>query len=146
MSIVRFRTPIKDPEELAYIFLAIATGIGLASGQTIITVLVVLLILVFLAGIKWIQTKPSYENLYITLDVSGVNEPDVALNKIYKILLDQTIKCNMQRFEIADDVMHVTALARVSDVHDLGVLTQCIRKEYENANVCFIDNTDAPRP
>ncbi len=146
LSIVRFRTPIKDPEELAYIFLAIATGIGLASGQIVITVFVALSILVFVAGIKWLQTKPSYENLYITLDVSGVNEPDVALNKIYKILLDQTIKCNMQRFEVADDVMHVTVLARVSDVNDLGLLTKSIRNEYENANICFIDNTDSPRP
>ena len=29
LSIVRFRTPIKEPEELAYIFLAIAIGLAL---------------------------------------------------------------------------------------------------------------------
>ena len=33
LSIVRFRTPIKEPEELAYIFLAIAIGLALGADQ-----------------------------------------------------------------------------------------------------------------
>ena len=34
LSIVRFRTPIKEPEELAYIFLAIALGLCLGADQS----------------------------------------------------------------------------------------------------------------
>ena len=37
LSIVRFRTPIKEPEELVYLFLAIAIGIGYGAGQVLIT-------------------------------------------------------------------------------------------------------------
>ena len=37
LSIVRFRTPIKEPEELIYLFLAIAIGLGYAAGQVLIT-------------------------------------------------------------------------------------------------------------
>ena len=33
LSIVRFRTAIKEPEELLYLFIAIAIGIGLGAGQ-----------------------------------------------------------------------------------------------------------------
>ena len=33
LSIVRFRTPIKEPEELAYIFLSIALGLCLGADQ-----------------------------------------------------------------------------------------------------------------
>mgnify|MGYP001276381203 CR=1 FL=1 len=33
LSIVRFRTPIKEPEELVYLFLAIAIGLGYGAGQ-----------------------------------------------------------------------------------------------------------------
>ena len=33
LSIVRFRTPVKEPEELAYIFLAIALGLALGADQ-----------------------------------------------------------------------------------------------------------------
>lgn len=45
LSIVRFRTPIKEPEELVYLFLAIALGLGFGAGFTIITTFSVLLIL-----------------------------------------------------------------------------------------------------
>jgi len=37
LSIVRFRTPIKEPEELVYLFLSIAIGLGYAAGHTVIT-------------------------------------------------------------------------------------------------------------
>ena len=47
LSIVRFRTPIKEPEELVYLFLAIGIGLGLGAGQPVLTTLIVLLILVF---------------------------------------------------------------------------------------------------
>ena len=45
LSIVRFRTPIKEPEELVYLFLAIAIGLGFGAGFTIITTIIVLSIL-----------------------------------------------------------------------------------------------------
>ena len=40
LSVIRFRTPIKEPEELVYLFLAIALGLGYGAGQTAITSLV----------------------------------------------------------------------------------------------------------
>jgi len=45
LSIVRFRTPIKEPEELVYLFLAIAIGLGYAAGQILITTILSLSIL-----------------------------------------------------------------------------------------------------
>ncbi|MFO7698700.1 MAG: DUF4956 domain-containing protein, partial [Anaerolineae bacterium] len=46
LSIIRFRTAVKDPEELAYMFFAIGLGIGLGDNQravTLITLAVVIL-------------------------------------------------------------------------------------------------------
>jgi len=37
LSIVRFRTPIKEPEELLYLFVAIAIGLGLGANQIVAT-------------------------------------------------------------------------------------------------------------
>jgi hypothetical protein len=39
LSIVRFRAAIKDPEELVYLFLIIAVGLGCGAGQIYITVI-----------------------------------------------------------------------------------------------------------
>ena len=38
LSIVRFRTPIKEPEELLYLFVAIAIGLGLGANQVVATI------------------------------------------------------------------------------------------------------------
>jgi hypothetical protein len=48
LSIVRFRTPIKEPEELVYLFLAIALGLGYGAGFTMITTILVLATLVII--------------------------------------------------------------------------------------------------
>jgi len=37
LSIVRFRTPIKEPEELAYLFMAISMGLGFGADQRLPT-------------------------------------------------------------------------------------------------------------
>ena len=37
LSIVRFRTAIKEPEELSYAFLSIAIGLGLGADQRLTT-------------------------------------------------------------------------------------------------------------
>ena len=44
LSIIRFRAAIKEPEELTYVFLAIAVGLGLGADQTLITVIAFALI------------------------------------------------------------------------------------------------------
>jgi uncharacterized membrane protein YhiD involved in acid resistance len=54
LSIVRFRAAIKDPEELAYIFLAIALGLGFGATQVATTIVfygIILLLLV--VGYGW---------------------------------------------------------------------------------------------
>ena len=53
LSIVRFRTPIKEPEELLFLFLSIAIGIGYGSNQIYITTLIFLFILILL----WFYSK-----------------------------------------------------------------------------------------
>jgi len=47
LSIVRFRTPIKEPEELVYLFLAIAVGLGCAANYLFITSAITFAILGF---------------------------------------------------------------------------------------------------
>ena len=52
LSIVRFRTPIKEPEELAYLFICIAMGLGLGANQTLPSVVAGPAILLVMAAFK----------------------------------------------------------------------------------------------
>lgn len=52
LSVVRFRTAIKDPEELSFLFLSIAVGLGLGADQRIVTVVGLTIILAAYAILK----------------------------------------------------------------------------------------------
>jgi hypothetical protein len=53
LSFVRFRTPVKDPAEIGFLLLLIATSIGAATGNFLITSLLVLFVFIAL-GIHWL--------------------------------------------------------------------------------------------
>jgi uncharacterized membrane protein YhiD involved in acid resistance len=48
LSIVRFRAAIKEPEELAYLFLCVAIGLGFGAGLRVITLFAAVLILMII--------------------------------------------------------------------------------------------------
>jgi len=88
LSIVRFRTPIKEPEELAYLFIAIAMGLGLGADQTLPTVLASLVILVTMALFKWTRRDDSQgKNLYLSIDIRDKESlPELFLNKLNELI------------------------------------------------------------
>ena len=45
LSIVRFRTPIKDPEDLIFLFLAIVAGLGFGANQNVYTAIGISIVL-----------------------------------------------------------------------------------------------------
>lgn len=79
LSIVRFRTPIKEPEELVYLFLAIAVGLGMGAGFTLLTTSVVIsilgLIYLFLRGTE--ASSANDFNLILNWNDPKVSHADV---------------------------------------------------------------------
>ena len=45
LSIIRFRTAIKEPEEISYLFICIGIGLGLGANYKLITIMAVILII-----------------------------------------------------------------------------------------------------
>lgn len=57
LSIVRFRTAVKDPLDTAYMFWALTTGILLGAGQFLLTVVAMVLIAIMMTVLVNIQSK-----------------------------------------------------------------------------------------
>ena len=70
LSIVRFRAAIKEPEELVYLFLVIATGLGLGANQTKITILGVLTTLVITFLFSYFKKEKIEKIEYETFQLS----------------------------------------------------------------------------
>ena len=97
LSIVRFRTPIKEPEELVYLFLAIAIGLGYGAGQVLITTIlslsILLIIFMWLSNrkkaktseynlvIKWIKKDVAFEDILREISPLAENLKLVRLDK-----------------------------------------------------------------
>jgi hypothetical protein len=97
LSIVRFRTPIKEPEELVYLFLAIAIGLGYGAGQVLITTIlslsILLIIFMWLSNrniaktseynlvIKWIKNDVTFEDILREISPVAQNLKLVRLDK-----------------------------------------------------------------
>ena len=105
LSIVRFRTPIKEPEELAYIFMAIAIGIGLGANQIGLTIVSTLIILTFMALVK-LRQRTSPQNLFLSI----TNEESGADLDV-KLLGDQVAasvdECELRRVDVQGAAVQV---------------------------------------
>lgn len=145
LSIVRFRTPIKEPEELAYLFLSIAIGLGLGASQTIPTIISGLVILTTLALIK--QRKLSKQlqskSIYLSLDWKKDNGriPDNILIELNKIILENIQSCDLRRYDIRSSSLEATYLISTSSVDNLDQLSTKIRMSYPNIGITFLDQS-----
>ena len=69
LSIVRLRTPIKEPEELAYLFIAIAMGLGLGANQTLPTIVAGLMLLGVMAVLGTYWNQQDGKHIYLPLQL-----------------------------------------------------------------------------
>lgn len=138
LSIVRFRTAIKEPEELVYFFVAIAFGLGMGANQRIITLVgaVVIIIFIVLQNMNNVK-KAIQQNLIVTLS----NTSDVALdeNKILELLKNHCSKIELRRL---DDVNNTTELSLNVEFNDFNSIINAKNdlKTLGDIRFSFIEN------
>lgn len=100
LSIVRFRTPIKEPEELVYLFVAIGIGLGYGAGQTMVTTVIVILTLI-LAAVFLSNRKPGVAGEYnLILDWSN---PAVGVDALVAAVEPFVMNVRLVRLERSAD-------------------------------------------
>lgn len=86
LSIVRFRTPIKDPTELTYIFASLVLGITLAVNMIFISFIFTLIFSLYIF-LKFLRTNgilEDYNKVYSVYIFS--KEKKILVNKLFKLL------------------------------------------------------------
>ncbi len=98
LSIVRFRTPIKEPEELVYLFLAIGIGLGCAANYifitTLLTSMILLFVYFFLSGEKVIKGVDEYN---LTINWSS---DSIEFTKLIKTFEENTSLISLIRYSV----------------------------------------------
>lgn len=145
LSIVRFRTPIKEPEELAYLFIAIAIGLGLGAGQIGPTVVSTLVILSMIALLRWGRTRPKPKNLFLSIEWPGAtNPPARKLAVLNATLKNHTARSDLRRFNTHEEVVEATYFIDLVGPNQLPDLVSELRQQHPSIGITFIDQNQLP--
>jgi uncharacterized membrane protein YhiD involved in acid resistance len=145
LSIVRFRTAIKDPEELIFLFFAIAIGLGMGADQRIPTVVAFFIIIGYLIIRRLLRDKifPYREkNLYLNIVSPPGSEPDDHLDGINKILKDAVPDVDLRRFDVNDQEINLVYYLKADDPEAIGSLVKTIRNEYKGSSVSLLETNN----
>ena len=137
LSIVRFRSAIKEPEELAYLFLAISLGLGFGANQHAITIVAFALILFLLylqVKFKGVTEAPS---LFLSLSLPG--QKKTSLKNIVGVLNQYCRKIDVKRLDQDATSLEVSLAVEFIDPDQVDLAVTSLTKKYKNAKVSLID-------
>ncbi|MCF6331691.1 MAG: DUF4956 domain-containing protein [Draconibacterium sp.] len=138
LSIVRFRSAIKEPEELAYLFFTISIGLGLGANQRLISVVAafVLLVIIWLRHLS--STKSRQQNLYLTVSGSGPKKP--SLENVDKLVRENFKASKLVRYDETSDLIETAFWVEIKYTGDLQDFKNKLNELNPEIRVSFVDN------
>lgn len=138
LSIVRFRAAIKEPEELSYLFLTIAIGLGFGANQRVITLVafIVIIIIIFL------KSGPAKSNLdqNFNLIISSNNPKEYELDKYVETLRKHFSVVKLIRIEDGNNILEASFLIETSDYQEIKQCSDELKKINNCLNITYLDN------
>jgi hypothetical protein len=140
LSIVRFRTAIKEPEELVYLFLAIAIGLGLGADQRGATLMAVAIILAFLFVRTFLAPRPLKSNMYLNVATA---DHDQAFSHINTILTSHAQDVNLRRLDRTAAGLQATYLIYCPNDATLAALMDGLRAQLPECELTFVEQDNS---
>jgi len=144
LSIVRFRTPIKEPEELAYLFFAIAMGLGLGADQRAATVIAGVAILAVIALLRVTRSDREKTKLYLSVDLDGGDDESGRIRSLNEVIGRHTRVSDLRRIDSRDGGVEATYFVDVDDSDHISALIAELKQAFPGIGVSFIDQSRMP--
>ncbi len=136
LSIVRFRTPIKEPEELVYLFLAIAVGLGFGAGYSLITTVLTLLILVI---IYFLLSNKHINSSEYNLVINWSNQ-NIEFEKITNTIEKLSSSLKLIRIENSKENNSAVFLIELPGKNSLDLLIINLKKIDSDIGITFFES------
>jgi len=138
LSIVRFRSAIKEPEELAYLFFAIAIGIGLGDNQRLITVIALAVAILVLGTMRLFRGRQADFNLHVTVGSAGAAKVD--FESVVDTLKSNCSQMKLIRFDESNQAQEISFLVEFRNMNQLKEAKSALRGLSDNLEISFLDN------
>jgi len=140
LSIVRFRTAIKEPEELIYLFMAIAIGLGFGADQRLPTIVAMLVIVAYLFARTLVVPRPLRNNLYMNVMAPGA---DNAFAQINELLLQHVKSADLRRVDRSASSLQATYLIACPNDGDLNALMDDLTLRFPDCECSFVEQDNS---
>lgn len=138
LSIIRFRTAIKDPEELSYLFLAICVGLGFGADQRAITLIgFAATLLAICCKNLWERGKDA-SNLYVTVTGQGDGRP--SSDAIVKVLSEHCTGLALRRMDETASEIEILFWAEFKSFDAMDKSRAALRELDSTVQVSFLDS------
>ena len=144
LSIVRFRAAIKEPEELVYLFLIIAVGLGCGANQLIITVVGIFFALgtIFVYS-KFLNSKNVNSSEVINMGIIiEENISDDQINNLIEDLTKDVVELKFISMSRTNINTSINVDLKPNNFKDLAKITGRVNKQYPNSKTILAQNTD----
>jgi len=143
LSIVRFRAAIKEPEELTYLFLNIAIGLGCGANQLLITLLAYTSIVLFIIISKtysiWMKEKVTVSMTSYLLIVC--EKKSVGLSQIIDILSANSNTVKLKRTDEAHGRFEASFFIDFDEWKHFEKMREELMQLDENMKITFMDTS-----
>ncbi|MBN1248271.1 MAG: DUF4956 domain-containing protein [Anaerolineae bacterium] len=136
LSIVRFRTAIKEPEELLFLFIAIAIGLGTGAEQRWITLVGVILVLGYMSVRMVLGRRTQDHNLYLNI---MVEDGEAGLfTRVNSCLLKYVDVVDFRRLDSRDGMMQLTYFIACDDAQMVNDLVDDLKATLPVSEISFL--------
>ncbi len=140
LSIIRFRTAIKEPEELSYLFIAIAIGLGMGADQRYATMIAIIIILLFLYLRRLWKTVPAKNNLFLNILTPNEEQGFVQINNV---LTRHVANAELHRVDQSTESLQATYLIKTPNSDVLTRLMDDLRKTFPQSEFSFVEQENS---
>ena len=137
LSIIRFRTAIKEPEELMFLFISIALGLGFGASQTFITFIGYVLIVIAIIFLNNTSTK-HFEKNNMLIEINSYNKL-TQISDIKRIIMDNSEEVELKRYDRNNENIEYIFIVKLVDSINLEKIDQELAKLDPEIKISFLD-------
>jgi hypothetical protein len=143
LSIVRFRTPVKEPEELAYIFVAIAIGLGLGANQAIATIVAFSIVSIVFFPTMYRRSrkeKKGARDVFLDIKFPALSGKSISIENVAEILESEKLRYRFKRIEESERFTGITVQVPNLSISSYDQIRESLRRLDPGIELAMIDN------
>ena len=146
LSIVRFRTPIKEPDELAYIFLSIAIGLCLGANQREIAFIGVFVVLVAVTLIDLFRSskEDQISSILLTFETTLERPSDDVISELIEIMKRECTGVNVRRIESESNTLLMSSIVQFEKFESVGRMNTLFLDSFPDGHFSYLDDSSFP--